>query len=258
MRNGSTSTRDSRGRPPKASTVPPGRTSSSACCQACDGARGLDHDVGSCAGARLGPEGGSERASLRPRADADRPPAGVGDARAEHEPDRAEADHGDRVPGLDVGRVDAVQTAGERLDHRRELRRHPCRHLQEVRPRDPLGHEQELGIRAVEQREEVLTERLLPSFAGLARPAGGRVGGDDPSPGGDVDAAELVPEGARRRPEQHRMPASEGLEVGAVGERDLDLDEHVPLGLRLRPRHLLEPQVAGPVKDERPHPASEQ
>ena len=48
------------------------------------------------------------------------------------------------------------------------------------------------------------------------------------------------------------MAAPERLQVGAVGERDLDLDEHVARP-RLRVRHVLEPQVAGAVEAERPH-----
>ena len=48
------------------------------------------------------------------------------------------------------------------------------------------------------------------------------------------------------------MAAPERLQVGAVGERDLDLHEHVA-----RPRlgvwHVLEPQVAGTVEAERLH-----
>ena len=40
---------------------------------------------------------------------------------------------------------------------------------QEVRARDPLGHEQELGVGAVEEREEVLAERLLAPAARRAR-----------------------------------------------------------------------------------------
>ena len=48
------------------------------------------------------------------------------------------------------------------------------------------------------------------------------------------------------------MAAAERLRVGAVGERDLDLDEHVARA-RLRPRHVLDPQVAGAVVAQRPH-----
>ncbi len=99
----------------------------------------------------------------------------------------------------------------------------------------------------------MLAERLLAACAGGAGAAGGGVRGDDAPAGGDVDAAELVPERARRRPEQHGVAAPERLQVGAVGERHLDLHEHVALGLGLGPRHVLEPQVAGPVEDEGPH-----
>jgi hypothetical protein len=49
------------------------------------------------------------------------------------------------------------------------------------------------------------------------------------------------------------MPAPEGLRVGAVRERDLDLDENVA-GPGLGTRDLLDPQVAGAVVEERPHP----
>ena len=60
-------------------------------------------------------------------------------------------------------------------------------------------------------------------------------------------AAELVPEGARQALEQARVAASVRLQIGAVGERDLDLNEHVA-GAELRARHLLEPQIARPVE----------
>ena len=48
------------------------------------------------------------------------------------------------------------------------------------------------------------------------------------------------------------MAAAERLRVGAVGERDLDLDEHVARA-RLGAWDLLDPQVAGAVVEERPH-----
>ena len=48
------------------------------------------------------------------------------------------------------------------------------------------------------------------------------------------------------------MPAPEGLQVGAVGERDLDLDEHVARA-RLGAGNLLEPQVARAVEAQGPH-----
>ena len=48
------------------------------------------------------------------------------------------------------------------------------------------------------------------------------------------------------------MAAPERLQVGAVGQRDLDLDEHVARA-GLRTRHLLEPQVPGAVEAQRSH-----
>ena len=48
------------------------------------------------------------------------------------------------------------------------------------------------------------------------------------------------------------MAAPERLGVGAVGERDLDLHEHVA-GPRPRGGHVLEPHVARPVEAERSH-----
>ena len=49
------------------------------------------------------------------------------------------------------------------------------------------------------------------------------------------------------------MAAPIRLQVGAVGERHLDLDEHVAGGLWLGPWHVLDAEVAGAVEDERPH-----
>ena len=48
------------------------------------------------------------------------------------------------------------------------------------------------------------------------------------------------------------MAAPEGLQVGAVGQRDLDAHEHVARA-GLWARHLLEPQVARPVEAQRSH-----
>jgi hypothetical protein len=53
------------------------------------------------------------------------------------------------------------------------------------------------------------------------------------------------------------MSAPERLQVGAVGQRHLDLDEHVTLGRWLGPWHVLEPEVAGAVEDQRLHAADQ-
>ena len=147
-----------------------------------------------------------------------------------------------------------MQAAGERLHHRRHLGRHARRDREQVRAGDPLGHEYELGVGAVEEREEVLAQRLLTATAGVAGAARSRVRGDDTPAGRHVEAAELMPERAGWRPEQQRMAAPECLQVGAVGERHLDLDDDVAFCHRLGPGDVLEPQVARAVEDERPHP----
>ena len=127
--------------------MPPGRTSSSASAHASAVPAASITTSAPSPVARLGAEQRRERPPLGPRPDADRPAASVGDAGAEHQPDRPEPDHGDGVPGRDARRVDAVQAAGERLDHRRELGRDPGRDGEEVDPGDALGHEDELGVR---------------------------------------------------------------------------------------------------------------
>ena len=103
------------------------------------------------------------------------------------------------------------------------------------------GTSEELGVGAVQELERP-----------AAVVAGGRVRRHDPPAACHVDPAELVPERARELVEEQWVPAPEGLEVGSVGERDLDLDEHVA-GAWLRPRHFLEPQIAGAVEPKRPH-----
>jgi hypothetical protein len=109
-----------------------------------------------------------------------------------------------------------------------------------------------LRVRAVEKWIEVRAELLLPAAAGRAGPAGRRVRGHDSLPGSDVDAAELVPEWAGQLAEQDRVAPVECLRIGAVGQSDLDLDDDVaPLGLRLG--DVFQPEVAGPVEEERPH-----
>jgi hypothetical protein len=212
----------------------------------------LDHDVGPRALAGLGPELAGELAPLRAAADRDDVRAGVPRRGAQHQPDRPRAEHGDGLAALDPRALDAAQAAGERLDHGGDLGSEPLRDGQKVALGDSGRHQQELGIRAVEERLQVLAERLLAAGARRALPARRRVGCHHPPSGGDVGPAELVPERAGDIRQQERVAAAEGLRVGAVGERDLDLDEHVA-GPRHGLRHLLHPQVAGAVVAEGPH-----
>ena len=123
----------------------------------------------------------------------------------------------------------------------------PARHVVQVHRRDSLGHDEPLGVRAGEKHE---LAALLAARAAVARAARRGVRGDDAAP---VDEpAELVAEARGRLREQQRMAAPVRLQVGAVGERDLDLDEHVARP-RLGTRHLLDPQVAGRVEQRRLH-----
>ena len=215
---------------------------------------GLDHDVGTHAVCQDGAELRRQCAPLIAAADADRRRTGVTHAGAQHQTDRAEADDGDRVALADTRRLDSVEAAGERLDHRRDLRGEPVGDTEHGPVGDARRDEQVLGVRAVEQREQPLAQGLLAAPAGRARSARGRVRRHHPASRGHVDAAELVPERARRRPEEDRVPTPKRLGVGAVGQRHLDLHEHVSLGLRLGSGNVLEPEVSGAVKDQRAHP----
>jgi hypothetical protein len=214
------------------------------------GAGRLDHDV-RLLRRRAGAEERAEFAPLRPAAGEERSAARVGGAGGEHQPDRTGADDRDRVARLDPCPRDAVQAAGERLQERRGLGRECRRHAEEVAAGDPLGHEDQLGVGAVQEREQVLAQRLLAAAARWADAARRRVGGDDAAAERDVDPAEFVPERAGRRAEQDRVAAQERLRVGSVRERDLDLDEHVA-GAGHGIGYVFEPDVPGPVEDQRP------
>ena len=211
MRYGSTSMRASRGSPPNASTVP--RAERAERLSQRRRSRSLDHDVGA-PGIRRGTapkSGASSRRSGRGRADADGAATRVGDARAEHQPDRARPDDRDRV---------ALATPATSTPWRQHASGSAIaatsdaslgRNGEEVAAGDPLGNEQELGVGAVQQREEVLAERLLAAHctAGTRRtaPSWPR----PPRARGDVDPADLVPERARRRAEEDGVPAPIGL-----------------------------------------------
>ena len=198
------------------------------------------------------PKDGASARRSRARADTDGHATGVRDARAQHQPDRPEPDDRHGVAPPHAGYLDPVKAARERLGHRSHLGCDGRGDRKEVPACDALRHEQELRVGAVQKREEVLAERLLPALAGCAGAARRRVCGDDASPRRHVDPAHLVPERAGRRVEQDRMTATVGLHVGSVRERYLDLEEDVALAGN-RVGHLVEPQVAGCMQAERPH-----
>ena len=223
-------------------TVPPGRTSSIASCQAVSRTRRLDHDVRVVPVPRLGAERGNQLLALLATADDHRPAARVRHAGREHQPDRARAEDRDAVAGLHARALDAAQAARERLDHRSDLGRERRRNRVQVDRGDPLGDDEPVRVGAGEELERAA---LLTARTAVARAARRGVRRDDAA---TVDeTAELVPERRRRLARQQRVPAPVRLQVGAVGERHLDLHEHVARA-RLRPRHLLDPQITGRVE----------
>ena len=195
--------------------------------------------------------GASSRRSGRPPTTTGRPPASATQAHS-ISPIGPAPTIATVSPCSHAGDVDPVQAARERLGHRGDLRREAGRDGEEVPARDPLGHEQQLGVRAVEEREEALAERLLPTLARRARSARGGVRDDDARPVATSIPQTSWPNGLGGGAEQDRVPTAVRLQVGAVGERHLDLEEHLALG-RSRLGHVLEPQVAGAVEDERAH-----
>ena len=202
----------------------------------------LEHDVRPAPVARLGPERACERTPLLSAADEHRPATGVGDAGGEHQPDRPRAENRDGVARLDAGALDAAQAAGERLEQRGDLRREAGRDVVQIDRRDPLRHDEPIRVRT---GEELQVAALLSARAPVAGAAGSGVGGDHTTP---VDEpAELVPERGRRLAQQDRMTAAERLQIGSVGQRNLDLHEHLArAGLGLR--YILDAQVAGRVE----------
>ena len=204
-------------------TVPPGRTSAVASTHACSVPAASITTSAPRPSPGSAPKASTERAPLVAAADDHRPAAGVGDARREHQPDRPRAENRDRLPRLDPGALDAAQAARERLDHRRDLGRETGRNVVEVDRRDPLGHDEPVGVRTGEELE--LAALLAARAAGAAR---------------RTARCSRRRRAARRRcrrtrarsgagdsRSEQRVPAAERLQVGAVGERDLDLHEHV-------------------------------
>ena len=208
----------------------------------------LEHDVRPAPVARLGAERVDELAPLLAAADDHRPAAGVGDARREHQPDRPGAEDRDGVARLRPPR------ARRRAGSTRAARAAPppparvpggtsCRLTAAI----ALRHDDPVRVRA---GEELQLAALLAPRAAVAGTARRRVGGDHASP---VDEpAELVPERRRRFAQQDRMPAAVRLQIRAVGQRDLDLHEHLA-GPGLGLRHVLDAQVARRVQPRRLH-----
>ena len=197
----------------------------------------LEHDVRVAPVPRLGAEGGNQLLALLATADDHRPPARIRHAGREHQPDRARAEDRDAVAGLHARALDAAQAAREWLDQRGNLGRERRRNRVEVDRGDALGDDEPVCVGAGEELER---SALLAARTAVARAARRGVRRDDAA---TVDeTAELVPERRRRLARQQRVPAPIRLQVGAVGERHLDLHEDVARA-GLRPRHILDPQI---------------
>jgi hypothetical protein len=212
----------------------------------------LDDDVRAAPVLEIGAELRRDGAPLGAASDRDDVRSGVGGGGAEHEPCRAYAEDGDRLPGLDLRALDRVQAARERLDERGDLGGQALGDGEEAPRSDSLRDEHVLGVRAVQERLEPLAERLGAARAGRAFAARSRVRSDDPSPGGDVDARKLMAERAGKLAEKERVAPTERLRVGPAGERGLDGNENLA-GTRLRARNVLETDIAGPVEAKRLH-----
>ena len=221
--------RASRGSPPKTSTVPPGRTSSSARStpRPCRPPRSRRRRPRPSAGHRA--ERRRELAPLLTRPTATgRPPASATQAQS-ISPIGPSADDGDGLAVLDPGRVDAVEAARERLDQRRDLGREaPAGRAGGSSRAIRSGTRRSSAYAPFSSGRRFSQSVSWPAAASGARAARRRVGRDDSASGRDVDPAELVPERARQLAEQHGVSAAVRLEVGAVGQRDLDLDRTSP------------------------------
>ena len=87
-----------------------------------------------------------------------------------------------------------MQAARERFHERRDLGGERPRHRVQVGAGDPGGHDEQLGVRPVEQREQVLALRFLTAGARRARVARRGVRRNDAPPRRDLGSAKLVPE----------------------------------------------------------------
>jgi hypothetical protein len=124
---------------------------------------------------------------------------------------------------------------------------------------DVRGDEQLLRVGPVQQREQVLAQRLGAPPARPADAAGSRVRAGDAlarterrtRAGSQDGAGVLVAERRGRRPEQDGMAAAVGLGVGAAGQRRLDADDELARARRGLGA-LLDADVARRVEDGGP------
>ena len=240
--------RASRGSPPKRTTVPPGpHESRPRRAHASLGARRLDHDVR----ARARPRSRrrtARRARAAPRGR--RRSTGQPPASATHAASISPIGPAPRIVDL-VARLHA-RRARRRAGSTRAARPSPPprargrRHLVQVHRRDPLRARARVGVGAGRETRGRGTARRAHSrrTRRTAPSSRRRRGGPSTMP------QNSCPNGAGGSRSEHRMAAPIRLQVGAVGERELDLHEHVPRP-RLGLRNVLDAQVAGRVEQRR-------
>ena len=204
-------------------TVPPGRTSSTASDHACS----VPAASSTTSAPRPSPGLGTERAPRAPAAPRGRRRSPASRRRRRRRP-RASArsarrrgprrSHPPRSPARSTPRRQQASGSSSAATSGAETGRDGV----EIDRRDALGHDDPVRVRT---GQELRAPALPASRAAVAGTARRRVGGDHSAP---VDEpAELVPERRGRLAQQDGVPAAIGLQIGAVGQRDLDLHEHL-------------------------------
>ena len=186
-------------------------------------------------------EGGRKRVPRGSPSDRGDVAARIRHARAEHEPDRPGAEDGDEVARAELGPLDRVEAAGERVDERRDGRIEPPRDGVEVDLRDPGRDEHALG-EGPDQPLGPSAENLPIGQAGRAVSARRRRRGDDAPAVARVDARELAAE-RRRGPVQRVAPGRKRVPLGAACQGGLDLDDDVAFA-GLGRRHLVDAEIS--------------
>ena len=145
-----------------------------------------------------------------------------------------------------AGAVDRMDRGGERLGHRRRVRR------QSVGDRVQGGRGRGEVLREpAEDPVRVPADLGAPGAARRARATRDRVGHQHPLAGVGPDARRLVAERARVR-RQHAMPVAPHLHVGPAGGGCLDLDQDRAVR-RLRVGDPLHTEVLGAVEQRGLH-----
>src|SRR5581483_3346695 len=174
----------------------------------------------------------------------------------EHQADGPAADYYHGVPDLHTGLVQAAQHAGQRFDHRRFLIADAGRNRQHIGFNDPSWNLYVLGVCAVVE-QQVLAKVLLMLGAVETHLARSRIESHHPHAFLEVlhsrcyffdDARQLVAEQRGRDDHARVISALVNLQVGAAGERNLYLDQHLA-GIHPRDGHSFNLHVLLAIED---------